>query len=161
MKLGNLTLAEWLETYVNCKPLSEEGKTLLAEIEENPLSMECLVSFAGSKARREKFKTGEKRETLPEVLAKYGFRKRQCFNCAFLPNSEEMKQYRAEYPSQVSTILENIDEANAQNAPFEPFFCHQGMKTIDGGKSFLPPYDSEGLPRSKHDVCDPPPSAVK
>ena len=147
MKIENMPVAEWLEKTITGKPLNDEQKEALARIESNPNVLECLVGFAGTTKRREDFKNGKPAETLPETLERFGARGRRCHNCAFNRNSEEMKEYRAEYPSQVSTILENIDLAIEGNAPFEPFFCHQGMPTNNGGKSFQPEYTEEGLPK--------------
>lgn len=149
LEIENLTVAEWIEKYFfkGEKTLLPHQLALLEKLQNDRLSTEVLISYAGTTRRREDFKNGKPAETLREVLDRRGFRKKQCHNCAFLPNSEEMKAYKTEYPSQVSTILENIDLAVEGCAPFEPFFCHQGMKTEDGGKSFKPPYGLDGLPK--------------
>ncbi|HEX8564112.1 MAG TPA: hypothetical protein VF648_00490, partial [Pyrinomonadaceae bacterium] len=87
-----------------------------------------------------------------KTIEKYGFYPKMCHNCAFLPGSTERHDFAQEYPSQLSTILENIDNAVGGRAPFEPFFCHREMPSDDGGKSFQPEFDDEGLPVG-HKIC--------
>lgn len=146
MKINEKTVAEWIETEIVGAPLLEHQKKALARLENNPHLLEVFIGFAGTTKRRADFRAGKTPETFEEVLERFGARLKRCHNCAFNKDSVEMKQYRREYPSQVSTILENIDFAVEGTAPFEPFFCHQNMPTNDGGKSFQPDYSEEGLP---------------
>ncbi|MDQ4121695.1 MAG: hypothetical protein M3209_09645 [Acidobacteriota bacterium] len=110
-----------------------------------------IKEILGQLKRKDRFKNGE-RITLELTVEKYGAHRKMCHNCAFLPESTERQDFAKEYPSQLSTVLENIDGAVKGENPFEPFFCHREMPSDDGGKSFQPEFDDEGLPVG-HKIC--------
>lgn len=127
-------------------------REVIKKLLQNPTDINVRVAeILGSEFRKDEFKKGEGL-SFEQVKEKYGAYKSKCHNCAFLADSKETKEFFESYPSQMSTILENIDTAVEGTAPFAPFFCHRKMPSNDGGKNFQPELDDEGLPAG-HKLC--------
>lgn len=105
----------------------------------------------GINRAKERFEQGE-RISLEQLMGKYGVCKGQCHTCAFRPDSPETQAFYESYPSQLSTILECIDEAVEGKGPYRLFFCHRNMPSEDGGKNFQPDFDGDGVPVG-HKIC--------
>jgi hypothetical protein len=118
-----------------------------ARTEEENLYIENRIrDLRGQTVRRRLFESGERRDTFEQILEKYGVCERMCVNCAFRPGSVEDIAARESLDSQLWKILELIEKAVDGAQPFEPFFCHQGMPSNDGGHNFQPEFSDEGLP---------------
>ncbi|MGC2239150.1 MAG: hypothetical protein WA584_23545 [Pyrinomonadaceae bacterium] len=100
----------------------------------------------GAVKRRQMFRDGVRRDTLEDIVEKYGACEKMCHNCAFRPGSVEEIAARESLDSQLWRVLSLLDEAVEGTGPFEPFFCHQDMPTNDGGHNFQPDLSDEGLP---------------
>lgn len=90
----------------------------------------------------------ERLETMLVSIVSGEFREKRCHDCAFNRESQEMTDLREVYPSQMATVLEDLDyylRGEIERMPL--FICHQGMPTgPKGPPDYQPPRDGHGNP---------------
>lgn len=81
-------------------------------------------------------------------VVELGFRRGRCRDCAFRPDSPEMKEFHETYPSKMATIHEDLDYyLSGEGVRMPIFVCHPGMPTGPKGQpDYRPPRDERGVP---------------
>lgn len=84
---------------------------------------------------------------LEKLKAHYGVNKSMCHDCAFRRDSDEVADFVAPFDDQsgdLMKVLDDLDKAVEGECEYKPFFCHQGMPTIEG--KYSPESEADGTP---------------
>lgn len=86
-------------------------------------------------------------KNLEQLRQHYGVNQSMCHDCAFRLDSGEIADFAAPFddqPSDLMKLLDDLDKAVEGESEYKPFFCHQGMPTVED--KYSPEMAEDGTP---------------